>query len=97
MATARSSAWPISTPTFYRSIAPSGCARVSECSRIGQRGCPNFTHYAFPFGHRADYVTVNAQSPKQAIAETAQPLAVFKHERQTVVWHPPQLLRPRQY
>jgi len=51
--------------------------------------------YGFAVGRPADIVIVNAQSPEQAIAEIAQPLAVFKHGRQTVVWHPPQLLRPR--
>src|SRR5215475_12418362 len=57
----------------------------------------NLTDYGFAAGRPADIVIVNAQSPEQAIAEIAQPLAVFKHGRQTVVWHPPQLLRPRQY
>src|SRR5262245_49653391 len=57
----------------------------------------NLTNYGFAVGRPADIVIVNAESPEQAIAEIAQPLAVFKHGRQTVVWHPPQLLRPRQY
>ena len=57
----------------------------------------NLTDYGFAVGRPADIVIVNAQSPEQAIAEIAQPLAVFKHGRQTVEWHPPQLLRPQQY
>jgi cytosine/adenosine deaminase-related metal-dependent hydrolase len=57
----------------------------------------NLTDYGFAVGRPADIVIVNAESPEQAIAEIAQPLAVFKHGRQTVMWHPPQLLRPRQY
>jgi cytosine deaminase len=57
----------------------------------------NLADYGFAVGRPADIVIVNAESPEQAIAEIAQPLAVFKHGRQTVVWHPPQLLRPRQY
>ena len=56
----------------------------------------NLTDYGFAVAP-ADIVIVNAQSPEQAIAEIVQPLAVFKHGRQTVAWHPPQLLRPRQY
>src|SRR6266481_9098207 len=54
----------------------------------------NLTDYGFAVGRPADIVIVNAESPEQAIAEIAQPLAVFKHGRQTVVWNPPQLLRP---
>src|SRR5215467_13822996 len=57
----------------------------------------NLTDYGFAVGRPADIVIVNAQSPEQAIAEIAQPLALLKHGRQTVVWHPPQLLRPQQY
>jgi cytosine deaminase len=57
----------------------------------------NLTDYGFAVGRPADIVIVNAQSPEQAIAEIARPLAVFKHGRQTVAWHPPQLLRPRQH
>jgi cytosine/creatinine deaminase len=57
----------------------------------------NLTDYGFAVGRPADIVVVNAESPEQAIAEIAQPLAVFKRGRQTVVGHPPQLLRPRQH
>jgi hypothetical protein len=39
-------------------------------------------------------VIINAQTPEQAIAEIAQPLAVFKNGKQTMVWDPPKLLRP---
>jgi cytosine deaminase len=56
----------------------------------------NLADYGFAVGRPADIVIVNAESPEQAIAEIAQPLAVFKRGRQTVMWHPPQLLRPRQ-
>jgi dihydroorotase-like cyclic amidohydrolase len=45
----------------------------------------NLTDYGFAVGRPADIVIVNAESPEQAIAEIAQPLAVFKHGRQTVV------------
>jgi hypothetical protein len=39
-------------------------------------------------------VVIRAQAPEQAIAEIAQPLAVFKNGKRTVVWHPAELLRP---
>jgi cytosine deaminase len=55
----------------------------------------NLTDYGFAVGRPADVVVINAYDPKQAIAEIAQPLAVFKSGRQTVEWQPPRLLRPR--
>jgi cytosine/creatinine deaminase len=54
----------------------------------------NLKDYGFAVGNPADVVIVGAQAPEQAIAEISQPLAVFKHGRRTVVWHPPELLRP---
>src|SRR5262249_48233604 len=54
----------------------------------------NLTDYGFAIGYPADVVIVNAQSPEQAIAEIAQPLAAFKNGRQTMAWNPPELLRP---
>jgi cytosine deaminase len=54
----------------------------------------NLKDYGFAVGNPADVVVINAQAPEQAIAEIAQPLAVFKNGRQTVLWHPPELLRP---
>jgi len=55
----------------------------------------NFKDYGFAVGNRADVVILNAQSPEQAVAEIAQPLAAFKNGRQTMTWSLPQLLRPR--
>jgi hypothetical protein len=46
-------------------------------------------------GNPADVVVIDAREPEQVIAEISQPLAVFKHGKRTVVWHPPELLRPR--
>jgi len=46
-------------------------------------------------GYPADVVIINAQSAEQAIAEISQPIAVFKKGTRTVVWHPPELLRPQ--
>jgi cytosine/creatinine deaminase len=54
----------------------------------------NLKDYGFVVGNPADVVIVGAQAPEQAIAEISQPLAVFKHGKRTVVWHPPELLRP---
>jgi cytosine deaminase len=54
----------------------------------------NLKDYGFAVGNPADVVVINAQAPEQVIAEIAQPLAVFKNGRQTVLWHPPELLRP---
>jgi cytosine/creatinine deaminase len=54
----------------------------------------NLKDYGFAVGNPADVVVIDAKAPEQVIAEIAQPLAVFKHGRQTVLWHPPALLRP---
>jgi cytosine deaminase len=54
----------------------------------------NLKDYGFAVGNPADVVVINAQAPEQVIAEITQPLAVFKHGKQTVLWHPPELLRP---
>jgi cytosine deaminase len=54
----------------------------------------NLKDYGFAVGNPADVAIIAAQAPEQAIAEICQPLAVFKHGRRTVVWHPPELLRP---
>ena len=52
----------------------------------------NMKDYGFAAGYPADIVIINAESPEQAIAEISQPLAVFKHGRQTVEWPAPTLL-----
>jgi len=54
----------------------------------------NFKNYGFAVGNPADVVVINAQTPEQAVAEIAQPLAAFKNGRQTMAWSLPQLLRP---
>ena len=41
----------------------------------------------------ADIAIFDAVTPEEAIAEIAQPVAVFKNGRQTVRWHAPELLR----
>src|SRR4051794_39563353 len=54
----------------------------------------NLNDYGFSVGNPADVVIINAQTPEQAVAEIAQPLAVFKNGRQTVAWERPRLMRP---
>jgi cytosine deaminase len=55
----------------------------------------NLKDYGFAIGHPADVLIVNAQSPEQAVAEIAQPIAAFKHGRRIVDWSLPRLLRPQ--
>ena len=54
----------------------------------------NLKDYGFAVGNAGDVVILNAETPKQAIAEIAQPLAVFKNWKRTVRWDAPVLLRP---
>lgn len=54
----------------------------------------NFADYGFAVGNPADVVILNAQTPEQAVAEIAQPLAAFKNGRQTMAWSLPELMRP---
>lgn len=54
----------------------------------------NLKDYGFAVVNPADIVVINAQAPEQAVAEIAQPVAVFKNGRRTVTWNPPELLRP---
>jgi cytosine deaminase len=53
----------------------------------------NQRDYGIQVGLPADIVVVNAQTPEQAIAEIAQPVAAFKRGAQTMEWRPPELLR----
>ena len=53
----------------------------------------NLRDYGIEVGFPADIVIIDAETPEQAIAEIAQPVAAFKRGRQTVVWRPPELLR----
>ena len=72
-------------------------AQLRECfAMLTQRSARllNLADYGFAVGHPADIVVINARTPEQAIAEIAQPLAVFKHGKRTVDWQPPKLQRP---
>ena len=55
----------------------------------------NVPDYGFAVGGRGDVVVIDAQTPAQAIAEIAQPVAAFKRGKRTVLWDPPKLLRPQ--
>jgi len=54
----------------------------------------NLKDYGFAVGNPADVVIIDAQTPEQAVAEIARPLAVFKNGRRTVAWQRPELIRP---
>src|SRR5579883_1269292 len=54
----------------------------------------NISDYGLEIGHPADIVVIDATTSEQAIAQIRPPLAVWKRGRQTVIRHPPQLLRP---
>jgi cytosine/creatinine deaminase len=72
-------------------------AALGECFRmLTDRSARllNLKDYGFGIGNPADIVIIDAQTPEQAIAEISRPLAAFKNGRQTVLWHPPELLRP---
>jgi cytosine deaminase len=71
-------------------------AQLCECFRMltdRSAALLNFRDYGFAIGNPADIVIINAQSPEQAVAEIAQPVAVFKNGRRTVRWDPPTLMR----
>jgi cytosine deaminase len=73
-------------------------AQLRECFRMltdRSASLLNIRDYGFGIGNPADVVIMNAQSPEQAVAEIAQPVAVFKNGRHTVRWDLPKLLRPQ--
>jgi len=74
-----------------------GAPRLRECfAMLTERSARllNLANYGLSVGKPADIVVIDAQSPEQAVAEIARPVAAFKQGRRTVVWHPPQLARP---
>jgi len=50
--------------------------------------------YGLAAGNPADVVVIDANTPEQAIAEIAAPVAAFKRGRRTVIRQPPELVRP---
>jgi len=76
----------------------SHAARLRECfGMLTHRSARlmNLADYGIAVGHPADVVVIDAQSPEQAIAEIAQPLAVFKSGRRTVTRRRPEIHRPQ--
>ena len=72
-------------------------ARLRECfAMLTERSARllNLTDYGLVVGNPADIVVIDAATPERAIAEIRQPLASFKRGRQTVIRHPPELVRP---
>jgi cytosine deaminase len=72
-------------------------ARLRECfDMLTHRSARlmNLNDYGFAIGNPADVVIIDAQSGEQAVAEIAQPLAVFKNGKRTVAWQKPELIRP---
>lgn len=70
---------------------------LAECFRMltdRSARLMNCADYGLAVGARADVVIIDAQTPAQAIAEIAQPVAAFKNGRQTMVWNPPEIIRP---
>jgi cytosine deaminase len=70
---------------------------IGECfSMISERSARlmNLADYGIAVGNPADVAVIDATSPTQAIAEIAQPLAVFKNGRRTVTRTRPELHRP---
>ena len=71
--------------------------QIAECfSMLTERSAKllNLKDYGLKVGNPGDVVIINAESPLQAISEVSQPLASFKHGRQTMRWNAPELLRP---
>jgi cytosine deaminase len=54
----------------------------------------NLKDYGIAVGNPADVVVIDAQSPKQAVAEIRPPLAAFKRGKRTVTRHRVELHRP---
>ena len=72
-------------------------AQLRECfNMLTERSAAllNIRDYGFAPGRAGDVVILAAQSPEQAIAEIARPVAAFKRGKQTVRWSAPELLRP---
>ena len=73
-------------------------AELRECFRmLTDRSARllNTRDYGLAVSRPADVVIIDAQSPEQAVAEIAQPVAAFKNGKQTVAWQLPELLRPQ--
>lgn len=70
---------------------------LAECFRMltdRSARLMNCSNYGLAVGGRADVVIIDAQTPAQAIAEIAQPVAAFKNGRQTMASIPAEIIRP---
>lgn len=75
----------------------SGNERLADCfDMLTARSARlmNLADYGIAVGHPADVVVIDAETPAQAVAEIAQPLAAFKRGRRTVTRTRPELHRP---
>jgi cytosine/creatinine deaminase len=76
--------------------APLPIAQLRACVRLRTDRSArllNRQDYGLQVGLPSDIAIINAETPEQAIAGIAQPLAAFKGGRQTLAWRPPELLR----
>lgn len=70
---------------------------LRECfAMISERSARliNLADYGIAVGNPADFVLFDAETPEQVIAEIRNPLAAFKHGRQTMLRRPAHLIRP---
>jgi len=71
--------------------------RIAECfEMVTTRSARlmNKTDYGIAVGNPADVVVIDAASPRQAVAELREPLAVFKNGKRTVTRRRTELHRP---
>jgi len=72
-------------------------ARIAECfEMVTTRSARlmNLKDYGIVVGNPADVVVIDATSPRQAVAELREPLAVFKNGKCTVTRRRTELHRP---
>jgi cytosine deaminase len=74
---------------------PQHLRQCFEMLTAGSAAVLNLGDYGFAPGNPADIVILNAETPEQAVAEIAQPLAAFKNGRQTMRWTRPELWPPQ--
>jgi cytosine deaminase len=71
--------------------------RIAECfEMLTSRSARlmNLTDYGIAVGNPADVTVLEATSPRQAVAELREPIAVFKRGKRTVTRRPTELHRP---
>ena len=71
--------------------------RIAECfEMITTRSAKlmNLKDYGIKVGNPADVTVLEATSPRQAVAELREPIAVFKRGRRTVTRRPPNCIAP---